>query len=175
LALGASNVQVCTAVMHQGYRIVREMSEGLDFFLREKGLSSVKQLIGRAVPSYKNWGDLDMNHHVVASINPDKCIGCQLCYVACLDGSHQCIYLPNMNAEDARLKGHVELPQKILQGNNAVDASSGLVRVPWVDEKECVGCNLCELVCPIESCITMVEKRKSPQRQSWHERLATWT
>lgn len=144
MALGATNVQVCTAVMHKGFRIVREMSEGLDFFLRDKGWSSVKELIGRATPSYVNWGDLDLNHHVVAKINPEKCIGCQLCYVACFDGSHQCIHLP-----------------------------TGGSRIPFVDEKECVGCNLCELVCPVENCITMVEQRKSPERQSWHQKCST--
>lgn len=171
LALGAHNVQVCTAVMHHGYRIVREMTDGLDFFLRDKGWSSIQSLIGRATPSYVEWGDLDMNYHVVASINPDKCIGCQLCYVACLDGSHQCIYLPNMTEQDARLKGHIEIPQKIINGDNALDAYSSLARVPWVDEAQCVGCNLCELICPVEGCISMVEKRKSPLRQSWHERI----
>lgn len=172
LALGATNVQVCTAVMHHGYRIVKEMSEGLELFLREKGYGSVKELIGKATPSYSHWGDLDLNYHVVASINADKCIGCQLCYVACLDGSHQCIYLPNMDEDQARMKGHLEIPSKIRSGQNRVDSSSPAARVPWVDEKECVGCNLCELVCPVDGCITMVEKRKAPQRQSWHDRTA---
>lgn len=172
LSLGATTVQVCTAVMHHGYRIVDDMISGLEDFLRSKGMKSVNELVGKAVPQYQHWGDLDLNHHVVAEINADKCIGCQLCYQACLDGSHQCIYVPNMDESEARAKGHVAIPRKIMLGANQVDEASPLARVPWVDEAECVGCNLCAMVCPVDGCITMVEKRKAPERISWNERVA---
>jgi dihydropyrimidine dehydrogenase (NAD+) subunit PreA len=142
LALGASSVQVCTAVMHYGYRIVEEMIEGLDDYLAGKGMRSVAELSGAAVPAFREWGELDLNYHVVAAIDGDKCIGCNLCHVACWDGAHQCIHLPREGS------------------------------VPVVDEPECVGCNLCALVCPVEECITMVERRRAPGIETWNERVA---
>lgn len=166
LALGATSIQVCTAVMNHGFRIVEDMIEGLSGFLRQKGLSSVSELVGRAVPAYQDWGNLDLNHHVVARIDESQCTGCQLCYVACLDGSHQCIYLPNMDESDAKVLGHEILPAKILRGENSVEAES---RIPWVNEPECVGCNLCQHVCPVPGCITMAPKRKAKKRQSWNQ------
>ncbi|MGQ0722779.1 MAG: NAD-dependent dihydropyrimidine dehydrogenase subunit PreA [Candidatus Eiseniibacteriota bacterium] len=147
LALGATNVQVCTAVMHHGYRIVGEMIEGLDDYLEAKGMKSVGELVGAALPAFREWGDLDLNHHVVAEIDEDLCIKCQLCIVACHDGAHQCVH----PAATAPVAGR---------------------RAPWVDEPECVGCNLCQLVCPVEGCITMVERRRGPGRESWNDRVA---
>src|SRR4051812_11551511 len=106
IALGSTSVQVCTAVMHHGYRIVEDMAEGLSDYLDSKGMKSVSELRGLAVPQYKEWGDLDLAFRVVADIDDQKCIGCQLCYVACLDGSHQCIHLPGVGKEEAHRKGH---------------------------------------------------------------------
>src|SRR5438552_11616415 len=80
--------------MHHGFRIVEDMIDGLSDFLDEKGLASAMDLVGRAVPQFVEWGDLDLNYKVVAEIDAKKCIGCQLCYVACWDGAHQCIDLP---------------------------------------------------------------------------------
>jgi len=146
IALGASSVQVCTAVMHYGYRIVEDMIEGLSDFLDERGMKSVSELRGRAVPQFRDWGELDLSYRVVARIDADKCIGCQLCSVACQDGAHQCIH-PSKEA-----------------GN----------RVPVVDEAECIGCNLCQLVCPVPGCISMAEVSSSP-RESWNDRIARGT
>src|SRR5262249_2305267 len=92
IALGATSVQVCTAVMHYGFRIVEDMIDGLSNFLDDQGMRSVSALRGRAVPAFADWGDLDLNYKGVAKIAPRKCIGCQLCYTACLDGAHQCIH-----------------------------------------------------------------------------------
>ncbi len=166
LALGATTVQVCTAVMHYGFRIVDDMIEGLSDYLDSKGMKSVEELVRRATPQYRDWGDLDLNHHVVAKIHADKCIGCQLCFTACMDGSHQCIHLPGMSDAEKARAGHVVFPkepQGLLQLGK---------RTPWVHEEECVGCNLCQLVCPVEGAITMVEKRKAPQEESWNDRVA---
>ncbi|MBN9166775.1 MAG: NAD-dependent dihydropyrimidine dehydrogenase subunit PreA, partial [Myxococcales bacterium] len=70
IALGATSVQVCTAVMHYGYRIVRDMIEGLSEYLDSQGMKSVNELRGRAVGGYKEWGDLDLSYKLVASIDP---------------------------------------------------------------------------------------------------------
>jgi len=90
LLLGAGNVQVCTAVMHYGYRIVEDMIDGLNNYLDEKGFSSVTEIIGKSVNRVTDWGNLDLNYKVVARVNPESCIKCNLCYVACEDGAHQC-------------------------------------------------------------------------------------
>jgi dihydropyrimidine dehydrogenase (NAD+) subunit PreA len=147
IALGASSVQVCTAVMHHGFRIVEDMIEGLSDFLDERGMKSVSELRGRAVPQYRDWGELDLSYRVVARIDAEKCIGCQLCAVACQDGAHQCIHPPQ-------------------------EAGS---RVPVVDEAECIGCNLCQLVCPVPSCISMAEVSADQPRESWNDRIAKGT
>jgi dihydropyrimidine dehydrogenase (NAD+) subunit PreA len=144
MLLGASSVQVCTAVMQYGHRIVEDMIEGLGRYMVEKGFDTLDELVGKAIPNYVEWGDLDMNHEIVARIDKDKCIGCQLCHVACRDGAHQCI--------------HVDQPG---------------TRVPRVDEEECVGCNLCQLVCPVPGCIEMVEVENGFPRVSFREHLDT--
>jgi dihydropyrimidine dehydrogenase (NAD+) subunit PreA len=168
LALGAGTVQVCTAVMHHGYRIVEDLIEGLDGYLAEKRMKSVGELVGRAVPAFREWGDLDLNYHVVAEIREDRCIGCQLCHVACWDGAHQCIHLPGT----APIPGHVA-PMAAVAARKAREAPEGApYRVPWVDETECVGCNLCAFVCPVDGCIEMVERRRAPERESWNDRVA---
>ena len=145
LLMGASSVQVCTAAMHYGFRIVQEMTLGLEEWMREKGYAAVSEIRGRALPHYRDWGNLDLNFKIVADIDPAKCIGCQLCYAACEDGAHQCIDLPPGT------------------------------RVPRVRQADCVGCNLCQIVCPVEGCITMVEVDQGLPRESWNERVARGT
>ncbi|KFE62730.1 NAD-dependent dihydropyrimidine dehydrogenase subunit PreA [Hyalangium minutum] len=175
IALGATSVQVCTAVMHYGYRIVEDMIEGLSNFLDEKGMKSVMELRGRAVPAYQDWGELDLSYKLVAKINEDKCIGCQLCYVACMDGSHQCIHVPGRTEEESRKAGHTHIPKDI--PNRVVTAKAGTpgARVPFVDNDECVGCNLCQLVCPVPDCITMEELPTGKPMETWNDRVAKGT
>jgi dihydropyrimidine dehydrogenase (NAD+) subunit PreA len=90
MLLGAGTVQVCTAVMHYGYRIVEDMIDGLNNYLDEKGFESVTEIIGKSVPRVTDWGNLDLNYKTVARVNPENCIKCNLCYIACEDGAHQC-------------------------------------------------------------------------------------
>src|SRR5271156_2685675 len=91
ILLGSGTVQVCTAAMHYGFRIVEDMVDGLSRYMDDRGYKTIEDFRGRALPNVQDWGDLDLNYKVVAEINPDLCIGCQLCYVACEDGAHQCI------------------------------------------------------------------------------------
>jgi dihydropyrimidine dehydrogenase (NAD+) subunit PreA len=144
LLLGASNVQVCTAVMHYGFGIIREMKRGLEDYMDQKGFTSIDQMVGKALPNVQHWEDLNLKYKVVASINDDKCIGCQLCYTACEDGAHQAIGL----------------------------SADPLNRTPFIIEENCVGCNLCSLVCPVESCITMDRRDDGKQHLTWKERTA---
>ncbi len=124
MALGAGNVQVCTAVMTYGFKIVQEMISGLSEYLDDKSMTSVDQLVRRAVPNVTDWNQLNLNYVAKAKINEDLCISCGRCYAACEDTSHQAIAM----RED---------------------------RVFSVIDDECVACNLCVNVCPVEDCITM--------------------
>jgi len=173
LALGATNVQVCTAVMHYGYRIVEDLNDGLNNYLDDKGMVSVSELIGKAADNVTDWGDLDLNYGVVPKINEDTCIGCQLCYIACLDGGHQCIHTrqslcwAHHGESDHGVNPRIE-PGPAETHNNGTTP----VHVPFVDEDECIGCNLCSLICPVPGCITMEEIPHAKGRESWNERIA---
>lgn len=91
MLMGATGVQVCTAAMHHGFSIVEDMNDGLNNYLDEKGIDSVMDLVGKSVEKYSDWGNLDLNHQIVAKINNDVCINCNKCHIACEDTSHQCI------------------------------------------------------------------------------------
>ena len=141
MLLGASNVQVCTAAMKHGFRIVEDMIEGLNTWMDEKGFNTLEDFIVKSVDNIVHWEDLDINYHHVAKINQDKCIHCGLCYIACEDTSHQ-----------------------------AIDLAKGQPYNTYsIKDEECVGCNLCQLVCPVDSCITMEEHRVGPEYINWIE------
>ncbi|MBE7681716.1 MULTISPECIES: NAD-dependent dihydropyrimidine dehydrogenase subunit PreA [Paenibacillus] len=142
LLMGATGVQVCTAAMHHGFRIVEDMIDGLNDYLDEKGLSSVAELVGQTVPRYSDWGNLDLNYKVVARINRDVCINCNKCHIACEDTSHQCIDM-------------------------LTDPSGAYLEVV---EEDCVGCNLCSIVCPVDGAIEMVEVTPEQTPLTWNER-----
>jgi dihydropyrimidine dehydrogenase (NAD+) subunit PreA len=168
IALGATSVQVCTAVMHYGFRIVEDMIDGLSNFLDQKGMKSVNELRGQALPAFREWGELDLNYKVVAHVDPEKCIGCNLCYVACRDTAVHCIH----NAYEPLKPGHLA-PTRDAAVAAAADRKAHIV---WVDESECIGCNLCSAVCPVSGCITMkdVTPRGTPF-ESWNDRIAKGT
>src|SRR5437879_3902080 len=151
IALGSTSVQVCTAIMHYGFRIVEEMTEGLNDYLDSKGCKSVMDLVGKAVPTLRKWETLDLHYQRVARINYDKCIGCNLCYIPCEDGAHQAIALINPNGHGL---GPGRVPGK---------------PIPEIKEHECVGCNLCSLVCPVDECITMVSIPNGEPKLSWSQ------
>ena len=93
ILLGCGTVQVCTAAMHYGFRIVEDMCDGLANWMREKGFATIEDFRGLSLPRVTEWKHLDLNYKIVARIHEDKCIGCDLCYTACWDGAHQCIHL----------------------------------------------------------------------------------
>ncbi|MCX7238966.1 MAG: NAD-dependent dihydropyrimidine dehydrogenase subunit PreA [Burkholderiales bacterium] len=126
VALGASNVQVCTAAMVYGFKIVQDMASGLSDYMDEMGIASVADIVGRALPTVSDWRYLNLNHISKAVIRQDLCIACGRCHIACEDTSHQ-----------------------------AITASKDGVRHFEVKEEECVGCNLCVTVCPVPECISL--------------------
>lgn len=149
IALGATNVQVCTAAMVYGFRIVEDMIDGLNQFLDEKNMASVHDLVGRAVPSVTDWKYLNLNHIVKANIDQDKCIQCGRCHIVCEDTSHQ-----------------------------AITSEVNGVRKFSIKEEECVGCNLCVCVCPVEDCISMIPMTSGTDPRTGkkiEQQAANWT
>jgi dihydropyrimidine dehydrogenase (NAD+) subunit PreA len=166
LLLGCQSLQLCTAPMHYGFRIVEDMIDGLKNWMDEKGFRTIDDFRGLSLPNVKDWKNLNLNYKIVAKISREKCIGCDLCYIACWDGAHQCIDLGiHLDARPQRL---TVTPIPKLDG----PISAPPVRVPRVDEAECVGCNLCALVCPVENCITMERVDHGIPAQSWEQRNA---
>jgi dihydropyrimidine dehydrogenase (NAD+) subunit PreA len=160
--------------MHYGYRMVEDMIDGLANWMDEKGFAAVDDFLGRSVPRVTEWKHLDLNYKIVARIHPEKCIGCDLCYIACWDGAHQCIHLDGhakpAAVESASRARIVVTPIAKLDGSAQANDQTPPRRIPRVDEAECVGCNLCWLVCPVENCITMEKISTGKPKQSWEER-----
>jgi dihydropyrimidine dehydrogenase (NAD+) subunit PreA len=126
MALGAGNVQVCTAAMVYGFKIVEEMVSGLNNWMDEKGYRTLEDFTGRATRNVTDWQYLNLEYITKAKIDQDLCIKCGRCHIACEDTSHQ-----------------------------AITKEKNGVRYFEVMDNECVGCNLCVNVCPVEDCITM--------------------
>jgi len=174
ILLGCGTVQVCTAAMHYGYRIVEDMIDGLSNWMDEKGFATIEDFRGKSLPRLTEWKHLDLNYKIVARINSQTCIGCDLCYTACWDGAHQCIHLEGKLPPDEREKrnrARIASTPVSKAAQLALDpARTPSNRIPFVDEQECVGCNLCWLVCPVADCITMAKIENGLPPQSWEER-----
>ena len=118
LLMGAGSIQVTTAVMQYGYRIIEDLKSGLLLYLEEKGFENVKDVTGLGLSSVSESTDvLERDTVIYPKFIRDKCIGCGRCSISCADGGHQVI---RMNAD----------------------------RRPVMDPSKCVGCHLCILVCP---------------------------
>jgi dihydropyrimidine dehydrogenase (NAD+) subunit PreA len=149
IALGCGNVQVCTAAMTYGFKIVQEMIDGLSDWMDRKGYRTIEDFRGLAVPNVTDWQYLNLNYVTKARIDQDLCIKCGRCHIACEDTSHQAI-------------------------TSMVDG----VRHFEVIDEECVGCNLCVNVCPVENCITMEQLTAGidPRtKRPIHDEYANWT
>lgn len=139
MALGSGTVQVCTAAMQHGFRIIDDLTSGLENWMQLKGHARLQSFVGAAVANVTDWNKLDMNYKVVARINQDSCINCGRCYIACEDTSHQSIAMSIKNGK----------------------------RIFAIKEEECVGCNLCQHTCPVAECITMVDITGQKPYMTW--------
>jgi dihydropyrimidine dehydrogenase (NAD+) subunit PreA len=149
MTLGAGTVQVCTAAMTYGFKIVQEMIDGLSDWMDRKGYRTIDDFRGLAVPNVTDWQYLNLNYVTKARIDQDLCIKCGRCHIACEDTSHQAI-------------------------TSMVDG----VRHFEVIDEECVGCNLCVNVCPVENCITMEQLTAGVDprtKRPIHDEYANWT
>ena len=124
LMVGARNVQVCTAVMQYGYRIVEDMISGMSHYMDEKGFATVEQMVGKALPNIVGADDINRDFKSLVKIDSEKCVGCGRCFLSCDDAAHQAL------------------------------SWDGKERKVTCDEDKCVGCQLCIYVCPALSCIT---------------------
>jgi len=150
ITLGAGNVQVCTAAMTYGFKIVEEMIAGLESWMDQKGHETLDDIVGRATPNVTDWQYLNLNYITKAKIDQDACIKCGRCHIVCEDTSHQAI-------------------TSLVDGQRHFE----------VIEEECVGCNLCVNVCPVENCISMeqlpagaLDKRTGQKVQ---DKYGNWT
>ena len=121
IQLGCRNVQICTAVMQYGYRIIDDLTLGLQTYMAEHGIENPDKLVGQKLPDFVLPGDLDRNTMVYPQIDLERCIGCGRCYISCQDGGHQAI---------------------------SFDKET---RKPHIIGTRCVGCHLCRLVCPTDA------------------------
>jgi dihydropyrimidine dehydrogenase (NAD+) subunit PreA len=170
ILLGAGSVQVCTAVMHYGFRIVEHLQSGLAGWMREKGYKAIGEFVGMSVPRILSWGDLDLNYKIVARIDQEKCIHCGLCYIACEDGCHQSIRWDRVSASEyLASKGSCDGVTRS-GGRDIIPGAGGdVVNVFSIKKETCVGCNMCSLVCPVEGCITMHEIETGLAPMTWNE------
>ena len=118
LLLGSTTLQVTTAIMEYGYRIIEDLTDGLAHYLETHGFAKVSEIIGLAVKNIVPCETLDRSYIVFPEINPPRCVHCGRCYVSCYDGGHQAI---TFDPETRKVK---------------------------VDHERCVGCLLCANVCP---------------------------
>lgn len=132
IALGCGTVQVTTSVMQYGYRIIKDMLEGLSDYMVREGIQTVEDMIGQALPQLVSADELNRNTIEYPRFDRSLCVSCGRCYISCYDGGHQAIHMDTQTGQ------------------------------PVLDGAKCVGCQLCRLVCPAGAigCGVRVEKHK---------------
>lgn len=119
LSLGATNLQITTAVMQYGYRIIEDLISGISLYMEDKGFGKLEDLVGIALKNIVTADKLDRDYVVYPKFIKETCVGCGRCYISCYDGGHQAI---KWNSES---------------------------REPSIIKEKCVGCHLCVNVCPV--------------------------
>jgi dihydropyrimidine dehydrogenase (NAD+) subunit PreA len=162
LLLGASSLQVCTAVMHFGFRIIEDLCDGLSNWMDEKGFATIPDLVGRSLSHVSDFKNFDLSFRAVARIDQEKCIRCNLCYVACNDTAHQCIDL--IAKDGSQIQPH----SYDIRSNGRLEAVEMRPHL-HIRENDCVGCRLCFNVCPVDDCIRMIEEPSDREQVTWDQ------
>lgn len=121
ILLGASILQVTTAIMEYGYRIIDDLTNGLMHYLEDNNIKHLKDIVGIATKNMIPAENLDRDYIVYPKFDNDKCIGCGRCVISCFDGAHQALDFDKDN-------------RKVI-----------------FNKTKCVGCHLCKLVCPVSA------------------------
>lgn len=130
IVMGCETIQVTTAVMQYGYRIIEDMIGGFSDYMISEGIQSVEDMVGRALPQLVSADDLERSTIEYPKFNRDLCVSCGRCYLSCYDGGHQALRIDEKNGK------------------------------PVMDAKKCVGCQLCKLVCPAGAITTGIRVKK---------------
>jgi dihydropyrimidine dehydrogenase (NAD+) subunit PreA len=162
LLLGATSLQVCTTVMHYGFRIVEDLCDGLSNWMDSKGMRTIDDVRGKSLHRISDFKDFDLSFRAVARIDEKACIKCNLCYIACNDTAHQCIDLVAPG-------GELVEPGAYDVRSNGKQAATLTRAQPQVREVDCVGCRLCYNVCPVDNCISMVELPPERPSVTWDQ------
>lgn len=141
ILLGSTSVQVCTSVMHYGFRIIDDLVDGLSNWMESNGFSTLDEIRGKALNQISDFGNFNLLHKTIAEIDQEICIHCNLCYVSCEDAAHQAIDLKEVNGQS----------------------------MTTIIDEECVGCSLCAMVCPVDGCIEMVRVDDKSESKTWNE------
>lgn len=134
LIVGCRNVQVTTAIMQYGYRIVEDMISGLSHWMDERGFEKLDDFVGMALPNIVPADQIKRTFKILPKFDLKDCTGCGRCYISCYDGAHQAILWDEKK------------------------------RRPILDEKKCVGCHLCLNVCPVQGVIGAGEVKWLPDK-----------
>ena len=118
IQLGCNNVQVCTAVMQYGYRIIDDLILGLQRYMAKRGISHLQDIVGEQLTKFLKPDHLDRDTIIYPKFDKQLCVGCGRCEMSCNDGGHQAIVFDH-DTRQPRLVG-----------------------------TKCVGCHLCRIVCP---------------------------
>ena len=90
---GASSLQVCSAVMHHGYRIINDMTAGLLNYMEEMGFETINDFCGKALPNIFRHNDLSRAYKLYSQPDAEKCVGCGRCVAVCADSAYSAIHL----------------------------------------------------------------------------------
>jgi dihydropyrimidine dehydrogenase (NAD+) subunit PreA len=122
--------------MQYGYRIIDDLTLGLQRYMAKRGVTQLQQLVGELEPSFLKPDNLDRHSIIYPKFDKEMCIGCGRCEVSCSDGGHQAIVFDRQS------------------------------RRPQLVGTKCVGCHLCRLVCPTGAIgVTKRVQRKNTNNQ----------
>ena len=152
--------------MHYGFKIVQDMNDGLSNWMDSKSFATIDEVVGKSLHRVSDFKDFNLSFRAVAQINQEKCIKCNLCYVACNDTAHLCIDMIDK-------QGAIVVPHSYDVTSNGKQTAIETRPSVFVREADCVGCRLCFNVCPVDHCIEMVELPSGRAPATWDQICTT--